>query len=315
MKTLLKRFLNLVLVLHFSTATCQTIAEQLGYEKDAKLLIIHADDLGVTHSENRASIQGLESTPVNSASIMVPCPWFLEIADYAQENKTLDLGLHLTLNSEWNFYKWGPVSSKDSVRSLVDANGYFFDNIPEVVEKGNPEEVKIELQNQVEMALRNGIDVTHLDAHMGTAGATKEFLKSYISVGNEFKLPVLLDGANPSMQDGEIKELVKNGNQIIVDGIYTAYPTHFQEGMADFYTKTLNELQAGLNIILIHLAYDDEEMQAVTVEKEFWGASWRQADVDFFSSDSVGQLLRNNEITLVTWREIRDKILRKQVQH
>jgi len=311
MKTLLRSFWSFALVLQSSILTCQNIAEQLGYKKDAKLLIIHADDLGVTHSENRASILGLESTPVNSASIMVPCPWFLEIANYAKENKTLDLGLHLTLNSEWTFYKWGPVSSKDSVRSLVDANGFFFDNIPEVVQKGNPKEVKMELQNQVKMALRNGIDVTHLDAHMGTAGATKEFLKNYIAVGNQFKLPVLLDGANRSMQDDDIKKMMENGNQIAVDKLYTAYPTHFQDGMGNFYAKTLNELQAGLNIILIHLAFDDDEMQAVAIGKEDWGAGWRQADTDFFSSVECKKLLKDNTITLVTWREIRDKIIRK----
>ncbi|MDX1315340.1 MAG: ChbG/HpnK family deacetylase, partial [Eudoraea sp.] len=96
-----------------------SMLSELGYPEDTRLLIIHADDLGVSHSENMASIKGLENSSVNSASIMVPCPWFPEIADYARKNPTADLGLHLTLNSEWNTYKWGPVSSKDSVSSLL----------------------------------------------------------------------------------------------------------------------------------------------------------------------------------------------------
>ncbi len=289
----------------------QNIAEQLGYQKDAKLLIIHADDLGVAHSENRASMHGLAHTPVNSASIMVPCPWFPEIAGYAKKNDSFDLGVHLTLNSEWSFYKWGPVTAKDSVYSLVDANGYFFDNIPEVVQKGNPKHVKLELENQIKMALHNGIDVTHLDTHMGTAVATKEFLKHYIELGNQYELPVLLTGDPRLTKDEEIKALVETGNQVIVDNLYSAYPEHFKTGMSDFYTKILKELQPGLSTILIHLAYDDDEMKAVTKGKIDWGAAWRQADLDFFSSPECQQLITEHDIVLVTWREVRDKIVRQ----
>lgn len=304
-------FSTLLIILHFHRLQAQNVAERLGYPKDAKLLIIHADDLGVAHAENRASIYGLAQTPVNSASIMVPCPWFPEIAAYAKANDTLDLGLHLTLNSEWSFYKWGPVTAKDSVSSLVDANGYFFDNIPEVAQKGNPEHVRLELKNQVKMALRNGIDVTHLDTHMGTAGATKEFLKHYIELGNQYELPVLLTGDARLMKDKEIKALVESGHQVIVDNLYTAYPEHFKTGMSDFYAKTLRELPPGLSTILIHLAYDDDEMQAVTKGKVDWGAAWRQADLDFFSSQECQQLITTHNIVLVSWREIRDKIIRQ----
>lgn len=287
----------------------QNTAERLGYPKNSKLLIIHADDLGVSHSENIASIKGLEQSPVNSASIMVPCPWFLEITEYAKSNTTVDFGLHLTLNSEWTNYKWGPVTAKDSVRSLVDKNGYFFDNTPETTKNGNSDHVELELVNQVKKALRNNIDVTHLDTHMGTAGATKDFLARYIKVGNQFRLPVLLTH-DDRLEDSEISKLMRLGNQIVVDNLYTAGPTDYENGMEIYYTKVLNELQPGLSTILIHLAYDDEEMKAITMGKEYWGAAWRQADVDFFSSQTCKELLKDNGIILVTWREIRDKIIR-----
>lgn len=312
MKNSFKLFFSIVLLCSFEFNYAQTIAEKLGYPKDAKLLIIHADDLGVSHSENRASIKGLETTPVNSASIMVPCPWFPEIANYARTNAGMDLGLHLTLNSEWSYYKWGPVTAKDSVGSLVDENGYFFDNIPQVAKNGNPEHVRLELENQVKMALRNKIDVTHLDAHMGTAGATKKFLKNYIEVANQFQLPVLLVKDYDAMIDSEIAKLIKDGNQIFVDALYGAEPLNFNEGMSDYYTEILNQLKPGLSTILIHLAYDDKEMQAVTIGKKDWGAAWRQADVDFFSSKACAALLKQNSIVLVTWREIRDEIIRAQ---
>ncbi|MGI9553007.1 MAG: polysaccharide deacetylase family protein, partial [Aurantibacter sp.] len=160
------------------SAQQKTVAERLGYPADAKLLIIHADDLGVAHSENMASIKALEEGTVNSASIMVPCPWFPEIAAYARGHSTADLGLHLTLTSEWKYYKWGPVTSKDSVTSLVNNEGYFYDLVPKVAEHADPKHVEIELRNQVKKALLTGIDVTHLDTHMGTVFATPEFVEA-----------------------------------------------------------------------------------------------------------------------------------------
>ena len=107
-------------------AQTQTLAERLGYPKDAKLLIVHADDLGMSHSVNLATIKGFESGLVNSGSIMVPCPWFSEIATYARANPQADLGLHLTLTSEWTSFRWGPVTSKDRVSSLLDKTGHFY---------------------------------------------------------------------------------------------------------------------------------------------------------------------------------------------
>jgi len=287
----------------------ETIAEKLGYDKETKLLIVHADDLGVAHAENAASFSVMEKGCVNSASIMVPCPWFLEAAKEAAYSEK-DYGLHLTLNSEWANYKWGPVSGRNTVPSLVDDNGYFFDNIAEVGRKGKPGEVELELENQVKKALANDIDVTHLDAHMGTALSTKEFLKAYVKVGNRFKLPVLLDHAIPWMQDDDVANLVQQGNQVIIDKLYTANPQNFKSGMGDYYEGVINNLEPGLNVLLIHLAYENAEMQAMTIDHPDWGAAWRQADVNFFEREECAKLLKENNIVLVEWRQIRDRIIR-----
>ncbi|MFS4491880.1 polysaccharide deacetylase family protein [Maribacter sp. 2308TA10-17] len=304
-------FLVVVFFLHHFGANAQnkTIAERLGYDSNAKLLIIHADDLGVSHSENMASIKGLEKTPVNSASIMVPCPWFPEIAKYARENQTADLGLHLTLNSEWIYYKWGPVTAQDSVSTLINENGYFYPQIQDVVQNAKPEHVALELRNQIKKAYKFGIDVTHLDAHMGTAGSTLEFLEAYIKLGKEFELPVLLDKNMAFLKNEKIQVLLDD-TVVINDHIFTAGPADYDSGMANYYTKVLQNLEPGLNSILIHLAYDDAEMKAMTVEHDYWHSPWRQADVDFFSSPECATLLKENNITLVTWRELRDKIVR-----
>ncbi len=301
-------FLAVALSFNALFAQTKTIAEKLGYSKDAKLLIIHADDLGVTNSENRASISGLENTPVNSASIMVPCPWFPEIADYARKNKSSDLGLHLTLTSEWKNYKWGPVSSRDSVSSLVNKHGYFYASVDSVIKFGSPKQVEIELRNQIKKAYHSGIDVTHLDAHMGAAVSTPEFLAIYIKLGQEFQIPVLMDGRVYTMDSG-ITGLL-NAKGVIVNAIPTKLPEDQEKGTNQYYTELFKNLQTGLSCLLIHLAYDDAEMQAVTVDHPEWGAAWRQADYDFFASEDSDKVLKENNIILVTWRELRDKIVR-----
>src|SRR5438128_6069714 len=129
----------------------KTLQEKLGYPRDTKLLIVHADDLGVTHSVNAASIHALESAGINSASLMVPCPWFPEIADYAKTHPDADFGLHLTLTSERVYYRWGPAAPRDKVPSLVDANGYFHhDWSPET--RIDPKDVETELRAQIARA-------------------------------------------------------------------------------------------------------------------------------------------------------------------
>ncbi len=286
-----------------------SVAERLGYPPDAKLLIIHADDLGVTHSENVASISGLETSPVNSGSIMVPCPWFPEVAAYARKNKSADLGLHLTLNSEWKYYKWGPVTSKDSVPSLVNKSGYFYALVDSLGMYASANEVELELRNQVKKAYRSGIDVTHLDAHMGAAVSTPEFTAAYMKIGKEFDLPVLLDPRIYQMEDPAINALI-NDKTVVMDAIHTALPTDYEKGMAQYYTSVFRSLKPGLHCLLIHLAYDDEEMKAVTIDHPTWGAAWRQADYDFFTGPECAKILEEENIILITWRELRDKITR-----
>ena len=119
------RKLHLVAILFIASSLihAQSIAEQLGFKADAKLLIIHADDLGVAHSENRASFDAFSKGMVNSASIMVPCPWFMEVVNWALANPKADLGLHLTLTAEWKHLKWGPVAGAGAVPGLVDEQG------------------------------------------------------------------------------------------------------------------------------------------------------------------------------------------------
>src|SRR5258708_25938508 len=142
--------ITVVLLLYsFSICAQQSIQEKLGYAKNTRLLIIHADDLGVAHSENTASINALEKRSVASSSIMVPCPWFGEIASYANAHPEADLGLQLTLTSEWKFYKWGPVVSHDQVPGLVNSQGFFYESVADVGKYAQGSEVEKELRGQI----------------------------------------------------------------------------------------------------------------------------------------------------------------------
>jgi predicted glycoside hydrolase/deacetylase ChbG (UPF0249 family) len=292
------------------SAQLKTIQERLGYPKNAKLVIIHADDLGVSHSENAASITAMEKGSVSSASIMVPCPWFPEIAAYAQVNPKADLGLHLTLTSEWKYYKWGPVTAKEKVPGLVNARGFLYSSVDSVFMTATAAEVETEIRNQVIRAKQFGIDPTHLDAHMGTALYRLDYLNAYRKIGQEYRIPVFIPRQLAIPLRVNLDSLLHD-NEILVDDILSASPSDLKPGFRKFYTEGLKNLKPGLTYLIIHTAFDDEEMQAVTIDHPDWDAAWRQMDFDYFTSNECAEILKANNIYVITWREIRDKITRK----
>jgi predicted glycoside hydrolase/deacetylase ChbG (UPF0249 family) len=289
------------------TATAQTqptLAQRLGYPKDAKLLIIHADDLAVAHSENQASFKAMKEGVVNSASIMAPCPWLPEVAAYAKTHPNHDLGMHLTLTSEWKHFKWGPVSDCAELCGLVDSLGHFYDNCADFAALAKPEAVEAELRAQIEKAKSLGIEPTHLDSHMGCLFFQNQVLFSlYLKMGREYGIPAMVShdllGALPEPFKQTVTE-----KDIVIDHILTANPEDYKKGMAQYYTSVLQNLQPGVSALLIHTAYDDAEMQGVTIDHPDWGAAWRQADYDFFTGKKCRKLLKKQGIQLVTWREI-----------
>ena len=154
-----------------------TVQERLGYPANARLLVIHADDLGMSHSVNRATFEALEKGWITSSSILVPCPWFPEVARFAASHPDADLGIHLAVNSEWTGFRWGPVSPVDAVASLLDRNGYLPLEETELVAKAKPDEVERELRAQIDRARSAGIRLSHLDSHMATLFRSPELLK------------------------------------------------------------------------------------------------------------------------------------------
>ncbi|MGC2526655.1 MAG: polysaccharide deacetylase family protein [Candidatus Acidiferrum sp.] len=303
---MLLRLAFLVLATAGLVARAQTVpkslAERLGYARDAKLVIVHADDLGMTHSVNAASIKGLGTGLVNSASIMVPCPWFPEIAAYAKVHPETDFGLHLTLTSERVFYRWGPVAPRDKVPSLVDANGYFHLDWTEAT-RIDAREVELELRAQIEKAMAMGVRPTHLDSHQYRLFENgKEMFQSVLRVAHDYKLPVFM--VRDWFADRPYLEAALGPDDLVVDHTVTMEPGVPPEKWAEFYIQALKKLQPGVTVFIIHLAFDDEEMRAATRERDTWGAAWRQRDFNFFTSAEFRALLQQENIKLVTWREL-----------
>ena len=280
----------------------RTLNEQLGFPADAKLLIVHADDLGMTHSVNAASIQALESGLVNSGSMMVPTPWFPEIADYARNHPNADLGLHLTLTSERLYLRWSPVASTNRVSTLIDPAGYFFHDW----EPGahiNPVEAELEIRAQIDKALAMGLHPTHLDSHQYRLIATsKDLFAAFVRVAHDYNLPFFV--AHDWFAQHDYLEPSLTPRDIIIDHTVTIEPGVKPEAWPDFYTQAVLNLQPGVTEFVIHAALDNDEMRAATRERDTWGAAWRQRDFDFFTGARFRNLLRDQNVHLITWREL-----------
>ncbi|MFZ0732337.1 MAG: polysaccharide deacetylase family protein [Candidatus Sulfotelmatobacter sp.] len=289
----------------YSSAQTKTVAERLGYPADSKLLIIHADDLAVSHSQDIASFDALNRGAATSASIMVPCPWLTEVADYAKAHPGADLGLHLTLTSEWKTYRWGPVASTNTVPSLLDPDGYLWPETEPAVQHIKAEEAEREIRAQIERANAMGIHPTHIDSHMGVLFARPDLVAVYVKVAHEYKLPFLatLGPAAPP----NIKAFFTD-KDIMLDSVLIASPNIPAAGWLDFYLNLIKNLKPGLTELIVHLAHDDAEMQAITVDHPDYGAAWRQRDYNVITSPEFKKALEDNHIVLVHWRDLKKLI-------
>lgn len=285
-----------------SFAQGKTIAERLGYPADSKLLIIHADDLAVAHSEDAASFDALDRHAVTSASIMVTCPWLTEVADYAKAHPDADLGLHLTLTAEWKTYRWGPVESKDKVPSLLDPSGYLWPEVEPAVRALKAEEVEREIRAQIEHAIAMGIHPTHIDSHMGTLFARPDLFAAYVKVAHEYKLPFLAVLTPDAPK--ELRSLLSE-KDIILDSVVIAGPQVSPANWNRFYTNAIENLKPGVTEIIVHLGHNDAELQAVTVDHSDYGAAWRQRDYDAVTSPEFKKAIQDNHVILIHWKDLK----------
>src|SRR3954464_7706376 len=303
-----KRVLNKLLLLVASTGLlgawadaqlpAKTVQERLGYPKGARLLIIHADDLGMSHSVNRATFEALEKGWITSSSILVPCPWFPEVVRFAQSHPDADLGIHLALNSEWTDYRWVPLSAKEKVPSLLDDQGYLVNDETIVAKQAKATEASVELQAQIDRALKSGIKLSHLDTHMTALVGSLELFRVYQALGSKYSLPILVG-------DYKIPTGVTLApSESLVQRVIGIDPGISPANWADWYERTLAALPPGVYEVIVHLASDDEEMRGATQDHPDWGAAWRQLDFNLVKSPDFQKFLRDQGFVLVTWKTL-----------
>ncbi|MDP4221808.1 MAG: polysaccharide deacetylase family protein [Bacteroidota bacterium] len=269
------------------------------------MLIIHADDMGLAHSVNEACIKAFAEKGVTSGSIMVPCPWALEITDYVKNHPGMDVGIHLTLTAEWDLYKWGGISPSDEIPSLLDKNGYFYPSVEALGKSVKPEEAEREIKAQINKLKEAGIQITHLDTHMGSMLANPELMQIYLRLSDEYNLPVLFPRAYLSWFPPELSKVL--GSKVfLVDNLFQLETSMISGNWIDPYKKAFSELKPGLNQIIVHIGYDNDELRAICKGHDEYGASWRQKDLDMILSNEFKDLIKKNNIILIGWGQIKE---------
>jgi len=283
------------------TTAGQPLQVRLGYPADAKLLILNADDLALAHAEDLASFDALDKKLITSATVMVPAPWFTEVVAYAKAHPNADLGIHLTLTSEWDTYRWGPVASRSAVPTLLASDGNFYPDAASVVKHAKAGEVEIELRAQIEHAISLGLHPSHLDAHMHVLYATPEFFAVFVKVANDYHLPIRM-ARNDQLFAQRLNQLEPRFP--IPDAIFSLGADVAPSRWVDYYVNLVKTLQPGVTETFVHLAIDDAETEAIMVNHADWGAAWRQREFQAMSDPLFRKALQDNHVILIGWREL-----------
>ncbi|MCL4448287.1 MAG: polysaccharide deacetylase family protein [Actinobacteria bacterium] len=274
------------------------LAERLGYKPDDRLLIINCDDLGFCHSSNIGVYESMRNGVATTATLMVPCPWAREAAANYRGD---DVGVHLTLNSEWDVYRWASLSHSPS---LLDGDGGLPRTIVDVWEHADIDEVRRECKTQIERAIYWGFDVTHIDSHMGTLQLKPEFFDIYLEMAVEFSLPMRLSGPGTEWLIGfPFRQLAQEAGVIFPDNFIFA-PTM---GSRPWILQALDTLEPGVTEAYLHPAVDSPELRAAAPDF--------QARVDDYNlvalDNSFKQKLQDLNITLIGYRPLRE-LMRSQ---
>ncbi|MCG7856822.1 polysaccharide deacetylase family protein [Flavihumibacter sp.] len=303
-------------------------ADKLGFPRGAKVIILHVDDAGMSFDSNQGAIKALTEGVASSVSIMMPCPWVPHFVGWLKKNPRTDAGLHLTLTSEWEQYKWGALSGAPAVPGLIDtATGAMHASVEAVVTKSNVKEVSQEVDAQIKRARQMGFEPTHLDSHMGTLFATPSFLLAYIQTGIRERIPVMFAGGHNTLvrktnpmavqQEQQIKQLAQtlwNAGLPVLDDLHNssygwdisadalksteALKIHARKN----YIKALEECKPGLTMMIMHCTEPSEVFKHISDS-----GPTRQADMLAMTDDAVKAYIKEKGIIITTWREIMER--------
>ncbi|MEO8820812.1 MAG: polysaccharide deacetylase family protein [Ginsengibacter sp.] len=324
MKNLYLFFLLLFGIAFTSKAQDSTYAERLGFPKDARVIILHMDDAGMSLSSDRGIEKVFAKGIANSTSVMMPCPWVPQIIRYIEAHPEIDAGLHLTLTSEWKDYRWGPLAGAAVVPGLTDSTGSFWGDVADVVKHASADEVDKEIRSQLSRAERMGFHPTHMDSHMGTLFANPAFLQKYIQLGIEKQIPVMFPGGNDTwiademhITNEQVKYFQNLGKTIwagglpVLDDLHNySYDWNPPADMAkndaaltkwriNLYEKTMIKLKPGVTMVIMHCTDPSPIFSEITDSGDK-----RKADMLAMLDPGFKKFLKDNHFILTTWREL-----------
>jgi chitin disaccharide deacetylase len=320
---------NLLLIFLCSeTSSAQenpTYAERLGWKKGDRVVILHVDDAGMSYESNIGTMNAISKGIATSCSVMMPCGWVPMIVKYLKQNPTVDAGLHLTLTSEWDNYRWVPVAGKSAVPGLTDPEGALWPEVEDVVKHATADEVEKEINAQIDRAKTMGFNPTHLDSHMGTLFATPAFLERYIKAGITNHIPVMIPAGHASLirsQMPELKstfaEIEKLGTSIwnaglpVIDDLHNAtssWPLPADKTDASLekfgvekYKEVLNSVKPGLTMVIMHCTASDHHFDQIA-----GSGNNRKKDMLAMMSPELKKYANEQKIIFTTWKEIMER--------
>ncbi|MFX1443752.1 MAG: polysaccharide deacetylase family protein [Promethearchaeota archaeon] len=289
----------------------RSFIENLGFDASDKVVIFHIDDMGFSHASNVASFECLDFGIASCGSILVPAPWFLEVASICRAKPKYDIGIHLTFTCEYDLYRWRALSSVDLKSGLLDSEKCLWRTSEEAISNVTVAAAELEMRAQIQMALDNGISITHIDAHMGTVMDPK-FLPIYLKMAREFKISAFLPRVNREMlieiglgdsADAIIKMFskIEESGAPLLDYMIIDTTGDYPDKV-NYYCKRVAEIKPGLTHFLFHPAKMSPELEAITPDS----ANWRDQDYKAFIDPRLKECVENHDINIIGYRKIRE---------
>ena len=287
-------------------------AEKLGYPAGKKVIILHADDIGMCKEANIAAESQLTNNHIQSAAIMMTCPNAEEFVQWAIDHPKMDIGLHLTLTSEWVEYRWGSVEKPENVSSLIDPFGKLWPERPDVVAHASAEDVEKEIRAQIEKSIALGYRPDHIDTHMGSLYGDPSYTKVYFKVAEEYGIPAMvIDFSNPEMLNGfkakgfPVDEIIKANLDYTLPKLdfFTSAPEadSYEEKIEKF-KFLIKMIPAGLTEIIFHPSVETEQLKGIT-------NAWQQRvwEAKMFGDPELIKFFEDEGIIFTNWKEIMER--------
>jgi predicted glycoside hydrolase/deacetylase ChbG (UPF0249 family) len=303
-----------------TTIPKNTWAEKLGWLPGTKVLLLHMDDAGMCPEANEAVKRYISSGAVKSTAVMMPCPSSRTFVEWAKGRKDADVGVHLTLTSEWKNYRWGPLSDKGKVKGLIDPEGKLWHEVPQVIMNASASEAETEIRTQIDAMLALGLRPSHIDTHMGTLYGSSEYVKVFLKVAEEYNIPAnVIELSDPAVSakflsqgypiDEKVLGLIDSYSLPRLDN-FTSVPEGSSYGeKKERFFSLVRDLSPGLTEIIFHPSVETENLKGIT-------GSWQQRVWEglMFSDPDVKKFLEDQGIVITTWKEIMQRFKDSKTQ-